>query len=117
MVIDKTVLTSASMARAQYQTHLEEQKKLKQSFEECKKRKSLENELNDLKAKRKRLAMDAKALEDSANDLSVKAEKKYVISLTIQSNALRAKGKEKFVEMKELDDKIDKHNKDQKASK
>ena len=82
VVIHKTLLTSVSMARVRYQTHLEEQKKLKQSFEESKKRKSLENELSDLKAKRKRLAMDAKALEDSADDLSVKAEKKRDISLT-----------------------------------
>ena len=61
--------------------------------------------------------MDAKALEDSADDLSVKAEKKRDISLTIQSNAMRAKAKEKCVEIKELGDKIDKRNKDRKSFK
>ena len=56
---------------------------MKQSFEECKKRKSLENELSDLKAKRKRLAMDAKVLEDSADDPSVKAEKRLFLCQTL----------------------------------
>ena len=87
VVIDKTLLTSVSMTRVRYQTYLEEQKKLKQSFEECKKIKSFENELRDLLTKRKRLAMDMKALEDSADDLC-KGKKKRDISLTIQSNAL-----------------------------
>ena len=39
--------------------------------------------MSDLKAKRKRLAMDAKVLEDSADDPSVKAEKRLFLCQTL----------------------------------
>ena len=76
-----------------------------------KKRKTCLEELEDLKAKRKRLLTDADTLEKSANELSAKAEKARsfndVKSFITQSNSHRNTANMKMENAKRLDSTIE----------
>lgn len=106
-VVNKALLQSASSARQRYIFHLEEQKKLKGAEKLNMKRKTLSDEIDELKKKRARLQKDASAMEQSADDLALKAESVGNLTFIAQSNSLRQSAKTKCEEIKRLNDELD----------
>jgi hypothetical protein len=101
--ITKEMLSYASSARGKYDAYLKEQTQEKMRKEMSKKRNAEEDEILELKSKRKRLETDAKSLEESANRKAREAEDKGVLSLIAESNALRKKSQEKLAAVKDVD--------------
>lgn len=96
-VVNKALLQSASSARQRYIFHLEEQKKLK-GAEKLNMKRKLSDEIDELKKKRARLHKDASAMEQSADDLALKAESVGNLTFIAQSNSLRKSAKTKCEE-------------------
>ncbi|GBN50645.1 hypothetical protein AVEN_125253-1 [Araneus ventricosus] len=89
-----------SSSRQKYILHLEEQRKIEYQKNLENSRKSKVDELNYLKSKKVFLQADIATLENSAEELSNKAESSKNISLFIKANALRRGIKEKTSEIK-----------------
>ena len=108
--ITKQMISSVAAARQRYMAYLEEERKKKQKEASSMKRKSLVEELDELKAK-KRLESEAAALVKSADDYSVKAESTKNIDkvrqLVAQSNGHRSSSKRKLEEASKIDSEID----------
>jgi len=68
-----------------------------------KKRKALKEELEQLKAKKRRLQKDAEALKKEADDLAAKAEHKHAFMCITKSNSLWKTVKQKLVDIQALD--------------
>lgn len=102
--ITKELLTSVGSARHKYERYLEEMRKQKHTEEETNKRKSLLDEIDELKVKRKRLKTDISALNCKADNLAMEAEKKGQLILITQSNCMRKRSKEKQDELKKVED-------------
>jgi len=64
-----------------------------------KKRKALQEELEQLKTKKRRLQKDAEALEKEADDLAVTAEQKHDFTCITKSNSLHKTAKQKLVDI------------------
>ena len=98
------LMTSCSLARQRYTAHLEKAKELKKSEEQKQKRKAILDEIDEIKAKKKRLSSDIEALNSSADNFAAKAEGVREYKLMSQridkSNALRKAAKGKEDEMK-----------------
>ena len=108
--ITKQMISSVAAARQRYIAYLEEERKKKQKEASSMKRKSLVEEVDELKAK-KRLESEAAALVKSADDYSVKAESTKNIDkvrqLVAQSNSHRSSSKRKLEEASKIDSEID----------
>ena len=108
--ITKDMICSAATARQKYMLYLEEEKKKeKKAF--SMKRKSLMEELDDLKAKKKKLECDAEGLAKSADRYSLKVEKAKNIGevrqMVAKSNSHRSTSKQKLKEAANVDAAID----------
>jgi len=68
-----------------------------------KKRKALQEELEQLKTKKRRLQKDAKALEKEADDLAVTAEQRHDFTCITKSNSLRKTAKQKLFDIQAVD--------------
>ena len=103
--ITKQMTSSGPAARQRYMAYLEEQRKKKQKEASSMKRKSLVEELDELKAKKKRLESEAAALLKSADDYAVKAESTKNIDkvrqLVAQSNSHPSSSKRKLEEARQ----------------
>ena len=109
--ITKDVICSAATARQMYMLYLEEEKKKKEKKAFSMKRKSLMEELDDLKAKKKKLECEAEGLAKSADRYSLKAEKAKNIGevrqMVAKSNSHRSTSKQKLKEAANVDAAID----------
>ena len=105
--INQPLLTSCSAARKRYERYLEQQRQNKKSEEESRKRKSLLDEIEELKEKKRRMTEDVDSLVKSADSLAEKAESTGNISFVTQSNSLRKTSKEKTNELKNLEKKME----------
>ena len=106
VIVDKSLLLSISAARQRYMTNLENQKRLNKEKEKGKKRKSIEDEIEKLKTKKRRLSADEVSLEQSANKAAVKAGKTRNLTLITKSNSLRRSAKEKKDKLKQVEEKL-----------
>ena len=68
-----------------------------------KKRKALQEELEQLKTMKRRLQKDVEALEKEADDLAVTAELKHDFTCTTKSNSLCKTAKQKLVDIQAVD--------------
>ena len=73
--ITKSMISSVATARQKYMSYLDKEKKRKEKEVITMKRKSVMEELDDLKAKKKKLECEAEGLAKSADCYSLKAEK------------------------------------------
>lgn len=91
--ITQSLLTSCASARKRYERYLDQQRQNEKSEEENRKRKSLLDEIEELKEKKRRLTEDIDSLVKSADNLAEKAESTGSISFVTQSNSLRRTSK------------------------
>jgi len=110
IVYTKELLLSAAAARQKYHNYLDDQKRLKQDEQTAQKRKGVMEEIDDIKAKKKRMEEDIRVLLKSADSNAEKAESVGKLSFISKSNCLRraAKEKQKSLEAveKQLNDKL-----------
>ena len=110
----KEMVMSCSLARQKYMAFLENQRELKKTEQQKRKRETLLEEVDDLKAKKKRLQYDVTALQSSADDYAEKAEGvcefKVMSQRIAKSNAMRKAATSKLNEIalieKEIEEKI-----------
>ena len=89
--LDKDLLRScvtAKASRACYQAYLNDTAKAKATDESTRKRKSVVDEIDELKSKRRQLECDLTELLKSADTYSVRAEGERNFSLVAKSNAV-----------------------------
>lgn len=106
IVVNKALLKSASSARQRYVTHLDEQRRLKEIEKQNQKRKPLSDEMDEMKKKRARLQKDAAAMEESADELALKAESTGNLTFIAKSNSLRQSARNKQGQIKKLNDEL-----------
>ena len=102
--ITPELLTSAASARRRYQQYLDEEKRKATVAQRGEKRKAAMEELEELRAKRKRTQASADAMFKSADQYADEAEKTNQMTLIAKSNAMRRAAKEKTAELKALDE-------------
>lgn len=107
VTITKELQMSASSARQRYVAYLDDKRKEKESKSKADKRKSLADELQELKQKRKRPESDIKHLDQSADELAEKAEVTRNMTFIIKSNSLRHTAKNKRASLSDLDKDIE----------
>ena len=71
--VEKGMLLSVAGARQKYMQYLDDKKRIKSDQEKGEKRKSLLNEIEELKYEKKRIENDTKTLETEADQLALKA--------------------------------------------
>ncbi|KAJ8386093.1 hypothetical protein AAFF_G00176870 [Aldrovandia affinis] len=91
----KELLQSAGCARQRYHVYLNEEKKKREHTQQTQKRKVVQDEVNQLKVKIRKLQTNINALLTSADELAVEAEATDKITVLAKSNALRKAAKEK----------------------
>ena len=106
--ITKKLILSVASARQKYMAYLDEQKRKKEKQVVSLKRKSLLEEIEDLKTKKKRLESDSAALAKSADEFLRTAEDtQHGLSrlrhLIAKSNSHRKTSKEKLDEAEKID--------------
>ena len=106
--LTKELIASVASARSRYELYLDAERKKKLSEEQSRKRKSVLEDTEDLKTKKKRLKSDIDNLIVKADKLAEDAEKKGQITLVTQSNCLRKRSKEKEEELKKVEEDITK---------
>ena len=109
--VTKKLLASVSSARSRYMQYLEEEKQKQKTHEASLKRKSIEEEISELKAKKRRLERDVEVLQKSADELFDHDEnEKKVVNVRAniaKGNSFRRSVSEKQREMKLVEEKID----------
>ncbi|XP_014675867.1 PREDICTED: uncharacterized protein LOC106815856 [Priapulus caudatus] len=105
--ITPQLLVAAAGARQKYLMHLDEEKRKKERVEKSRGKKRLEEEIEEVKSKRRRLNDDIDSMQKSADALSEKAERTGKLTLVSQSNSLRRTVVTKKVELVEVVDKLD----------
>jgi len=108
VVVNKELLKSAAASRSRYESYLRELQKEKTEGEVNRKRKCLEDELEALRGKRKRLSIDQVSLEENSRKCSLEAERKGKLEILSAANALWAKSENKKLQIKAVDDEIKK---------
>ena len=103
------LLAAAASGRQRYHQYLEDERRRGEQQERQEKRKRDDTELDDLRAKRKRLESSVKALIESADSYAEDAEKTGKVELIAQSNSHRRAAKEKGNELKEVEAAIAKY--------
>ena len=101
--IDQAMMLSVAGARQRYMMYLDEKKRQETEMAKGTKRKSLLDEIEQLKHCKKRLQTDSTALEIEADSLAIKAESSGKLTLIAKSNSLRRTAKEKQAQIKELE--------------
>ncbi|KAK6970300.1 solute carrier family 25 member 40-like X2 [Biomphalaria glabrata] len=99
VAITKPLLTAAASGRQNYHQYLEKQKTKKAEMAKNLERKRHDDELSDLKAKRKKLMEEEKFLRSSADKYADKAEAKQNFKLLSKSNDMRHEAKVKSAEL------------------
>ena len=110
VTISKEMLNSASKAWHRYSEALEKKKIDQAKEKENSKRKRQNEEIQDLKSKRRRVELDIETLTRTADELNEKAEiasSKEAHDLIVKSNAMRRSVKEKKMEMSALSSQIE----------
>ena len=99
---NKQLLSSCSNARHIYRALLEDQKKKQAKAASAGKGKAVNDEVHQLKNRKKDLETDMESLLTSADEyaVSVKAEKQHSVTFIAKSNALRKAAKQKDPELK-----------------
>ena len=96
------MLLSVAGARQKYMQFLDDKKRMKSDQEKGEKRKSLLDEIEELKHKKKRIENEAKSLETEADQLALKTENTGKLLLVAKSNSLCRTAKEKVTESTQL---------------
>ena len=94
------LLAAAASGRQRYHQYLEDERRRAEQQERQEKRKRDDTELDNLRAKRKRLESSVKVLIESADSYAEDAEKTGKVELIAQSNSRRRAAKEKGNELK-----------------
>ncbi|KAK5874614.1 hypothetical protein PBY51_019545 [Eleginops maclovinus] len=102
----KELFLSASAARQKYHMYLDEERRQKQDQQKALKRKTLMEEVSEMKAKKKRMEEDVRVLMKSADGNAEKAEATGKLSLISKSNGLRRAANEKQRNLKTLEQKL-----------
>ena len=100
------LLAAAASGRQQYSPYLDELKRREAQEKRGKKRVAQQDELEDLRAKKKRLDISIEALIKSADQYADDAEKTGKVSFIAQSNAHRRSAREKTAEVKAIEKKL-----------
>jgi len=95
-----------SKARHKYRAFLEDQKKEQAKAASAGKRKAVNEEVHQLKKRKKDLETDKESLLTSADEYAEKAEKQHNVTFIANSNALRKAAKEKDSELKAVDQQL-----------
>jgi outer membrane murein-binding lipoprotein Lpp len=106
IIVSKELLDAVQASHARYQAYLEAKRVENAKNEKSKKRKQVELDVADLRAKKARLDTDVKVLLEEAEVLADKAEKCRKHDLIVKSNSHRRSAKQKGVEITELEKKI-----------
>ena len=106
------LLAAAASGRRRYHLYLEDEKRKREQQEKAQKRKADSGELEELRAKRRRLEASIKALSESADAFADDAERTGKVELISQSNSHRRSAKEKAGELKDVEAAISKHESD-----
>ncbi|XP_073321500.1 uncharacterized protein [Pagrus major] len=107
--LTKDLLVSVAAARTRYRVHLEAEKKKKEAEAKAQKRKGAEDQLQELRMKRRRLQEVSEGLVRDADRLAEEAEGKAgskMADLISRSNLLRRGHKEKLAELANIDNEI-----------
>ena len=102
-------MVSVAAARTRYRVHLEAEKKKKEAEAKAQKRKGAEDQLQELRMKRRRLQEVSEGLVRDADRLAEEAEGKAgskMADLISRSNLLRRGHKEKLAELANIDNEI-----------
>ena len=99
-------LAAAASGRQQYSHYLDELKRRETQQKKGKKWAAQQDELEDLRAKKKRLDISIKALIKSADQYADDDEKTGKVSFIAQSNAHRRSAREKTAEVKANEKKL-----------
>ncbi|XP_072564979.1 uncharacterized protein [Paramormyrops kingsleyae] len=108
--ISKELLASAASARSRYRMHLDQQKAKKITDVQAQKRKSLEENIEHLKKKKKILVQVSMSLQRDADQLAEEAEGKagtLMAQLITKSNTLRKRYKEKTSELQQIETELE----------
>jgi len=106
-VTNKHLLLHVTSARQKYCAYLDEQKAKKAAEQHSKKRKSILDEIDELKKKKQRLQKDVDVLSASADELAEKGEKSHCVSSFIKSNSLRRSVKDTMEDLRALEVQLD----------
>ena len=108
VTVTKGMLLSAGSARQKYHAHLDEQRRQKEKAQLSMKKRTLCDELEELKGRKKRLKLCADNLLKSANDLVYEAEVSGEHTVLAKSNSFRRSAEEKEKQLLELNEEINK---------
>lgn len=100
--LTKELMASVASTRSKYRIYLEDERKKKQSATQGLKRKAVQEEIEDLKKKRRVLREVCESLQTDADQLAERAEGKsgsLMAQLITKSNILRRRHKEKLNEL------------------
>lgn len=86
---------------------LHEKKRMKSGQQKGEKRKSLLDDIEELKRKKKRFELEAKTMEKEADELALKAKSSGKLVLVAKSNSLRRSAKEKLTDIEQLIDQLE----------
>ena len=98
MPLTKELLNECATARSQYRIFLEDESKKKEKTKQMDKGKGAENELEDLRKKRRTISTVCETLEKDADSLAEKAENTAgtkMAELITKSNSMRKRCKDK----------------------
>ncbi|XP_065136295.1 uncharacterized protein [Paramisgurnus dabryanus] len=109
--LTKELLNECASARNRYRIFLEDERKKKEKTKQVNKRKGAEDELEELRKKRRTISTVCETLEKDADGLAEKAENSggtKMTELLTKSNSMRKRCKEKRGELIDLDREIEK---------
>lgn len=111
MPLSKELLNECATARSRYRIFLEGERQKREKTKQMDKRKRAENELEELRKKRRTIKTVCETLEQDADSLAEKAENTAgtkMAELITKSNSMRKRCKEKRGELMDLDHEIEK---------
>ena len=109
--LTKELLNEVASARKRYKIFLEDERKKKEKTKQTNKRKRVEDELEELRKKRRTISTVCETLEKDADGLAEKAENTAgtkMAELITKSNSMRKRCKEKRGELVDLEREIEK---------
>ena len=101
--LSKPLLLSVKLSRQRYEKYLEDERRKKKTKQQQSKRKSLLEEIDEIKKKKRRVDTDIKSLNETADELCLKAESTGKLTFVTQANSLRKTAKDKIQELNDLD--------------
>lgn len=109
--LTKEMLNHCATARNRYRMHLDDERKKREKTEQMTKTKGAEDELEELRKKRRTIADVCESLAKDADSLAEKAENSVgtkMAELITKSNTMRKRSRDKKVELADLDQEIEK---------